>query len=619
MTATLRHRLALCLLLAAGGAAAETWRYPAQERVVAVGDVHGAYDTLVKSLQAAALLDDAQHWRGGGAHLVSVGDLLDRGADSRKVLDLLMRLEGEAAAAGGRVHVLLGNHEVMNLGGELRDAAAGEFAAFAGEESAEERTQAFAAWRARQPAGGDEAVQRQAFDAKFPPGWFAHRRAFAADGRYGAWLLQRPVAIAIGDTVFMHGGPSPALAGYDLERLNREFSAQLRAYLADVVALEAAGWIGFDVPGETRVGAVEARLAAATGATDAAATAPAADPLLAATAQRVIDFDRAPLFAVQGPVWYRGLALCRPVLVQDVAEAAVRQFGVARVSMGHTVTPALRPTERLRGRAVLLDTGMLKAVYRGSGYATEFAGGKVTAIREDGTRAPLLVDASPVDLRWPGGSEAALEALLASAAVASNQKVEGQGHASVVQLAHPGGTLLAWWYPARKGGSRELAAYRLDRALGLGLVPTTVAREIDGAQGVLQWRPEGMISAAQAASGASGGTPWCDPAAQIELLYVWDALVGNAGRTQASLGWTRPDWILLASDHRLAFDASTGPPPQLEGHALRIGPELCSRLRALDGEGVRAALEGAASAKERAALLRRRDRMLKEAACGAEG
>lgn len=618
MTATL-HRLALCLLLAAGGAAAETWRYPAQERVVAVGDVHGAYDTLVKSLQAAALLDDAQHWRGGGAHLVSVGDLLDRGADSRKVLDLLMRLEGEAAAAGGRVHVLLGNHEVMNLGGELRDAAAGEFAAFAGEESAEERAQAFAAWRARQPAGGDEAAQRQAFDAKFPPGWFAHRRAFAADGRYGAWLLQRPVAIAIGDTVFMHGGPSPALAGYDLERLNREFNAQLRAYLADVVALEAAGWIGFDVPGETRVGAVQARLAAAMAPTDPAAATPAADPLLAATAQRVIDFDRAPLFAVQGPVWYRGLALCRPVLVQDVAEAAVRQFAVARVSMGHTVAPALRPTERLRGRAVLLDTGMLKAVYRGSGYATEFAGGKVTAIREDGTRAPLLVDASPVDLRWPGGSEAALEALLAGAAVASNQKVEGQAHASVVQLAHPGGTLLAWWYPARKGGSRELAAYRLDRALGLGLVPTTVAREIDGAQGVLQWRPEGMISAAQAASGAAGGTPWCDPTAQIELLYVWDALVGNAGRTQASLGWTSPDWILLASDHRLAFDASTGPPPHLEGHALRIGPELCSRLRALDGEGVRTVLEGAASAKERAALLRRRDRMLKEADCGAGG
>ena len=163
---------------------------------------------------------------------------------------------------------------------------------------------------------------------------------------------------------------------------------------------------------------------------------------------------------------------------------------------------------------------------------------------------------------------------------------------------------------------RELAAYRLDRVLGLGLVPATVAREIDGKAGALQWRPDQTIGMAQATAGAAGGTPWCDTTAQIELLYAWDALIGNGGRTEASLEWTAQDWILLASDHRFAFAASTDAPAHLEGRALRIGPELCRRLEALDAGKLRGALEGAASARERNALLRRRDRMVKDAACG---
>ena len=74
-------------------------------RIVAFGDVHGAYDQLVTALKAAAVIDDALDWSGADTHLVSLGDLLDRGADSRQVLDLLIRLQSEALQAGGRVHI----------------------------------------------------------------------------------------------------------------------------------------------------------------------------------------------------------------------------------------------------------------------------------------------------------------------------------------------------------------------------------------------------------------------------------------------------------------------------------------------------------------------------------
>ncbi len=120
-------------------AVAEDWRYSGVERVVAVSDVHGAYDSMITTLGRAGVLGEEQAWNGGSTHLVITGDILDRGPDSRRVMDLLMRIEGEALDAGGRVHLLLGNHEVMNLVGDLRYVSKGEYAAFADDESEEER------------------------------------------------------------------------------------------------------------------------------------------------------------------------------------------------------------------------------------------------------------------------------------------------------------------------------------------------------------------------------------------------------------------------------------------------------------------------------------------------
>jgi len=126
----------LAFLLAVGARAEESQQVAWQgvERVVAFADVHGAYAELTALLRSVGVVDEDLRWTGGRTHLVSLGDLLDRGADSRKVMDLLMRLQGEAASAGGRVHVVLGNHEAMNVLGDLRYVDPGEFAAFAGDE-----------------------------------------------------------------------------------------------------------------------------------------------------------------------------------------------------------------------------------------------------------------------------------------------------------------------------------------------------------------------------------------------------------------------------------------------------------------------------------------------------
>ncbi|HEY7377186.1 MAG TPA: metallophosphoesterase, partial [Steroidobacteraceae bacterium] len=96
---------AICtlLLISTAAWADSPYRFTAPHRIVAVADVHGAYAEFVTVLSEAGIIDDAQHWRGGDTQLVSLGDLLDRGPDARKVLDLLMRLEQEAPKAGGAV------------------------------------------------------------------------------------------------------------------------------------------------------------------------------------------------------------------------------------------------------------------------------------------------------------------------------------------------------------------------------------------------------------------------------------------------------------------------------------------------------------------------------------
>src|SRR5262245_50081283 len=90
------------------------------DRIVAVGDVHGAYDRLLEILETAGIVDARHHWAGGKTHFVQLGDVLDRGADSRKALDFLKKLQEEAERAGGAVHLLLGNHEVARMLGDLR-------------------------------------------------------------------------------------------------------------------------------------------------------------------------------------------------------------------------------------------------------------------------------------------------------------------------------------------------------------------------------------------------------------------------------------------------------------------------------------------------------------------
>jgi hypothetical protein len=360
------------------------------ERVVAIGDVHGDFDALVEILQRAGLVDEYARWSGGAATLVQTGDFLDRGARVREVMDLLMRLQQEAPQAGGEVVVLLGNHEAMNLLGIWRDVADEAFAAFAGPASAQRRQeswQTFVRWSARvarrrgvaSPSLGP--IQRAEFERRFPLGFFEYVDALGPEGRYGLWLRTLPIVARRADGVFLHGGISPAYEGWSVERFNDAARAEIAGLddcrtqlLADGTAHET-----LDLSDRT----IEAR-AELEALLKSVAKAPAARAgeleLSIATLQRCTDYKSWLLIAEDGPVWFRGLARWSEEEGLREAPRLLAALAASYFVAGHTPQSEGRIQRRFGGLAYLIDTGMLRVVYKGTPSALEIVGDRFFAL-----------------------------------------------------------------------------------------------------------------------------------------------------------------------------------------------------------------------------------------------
>jgi hypothetical protein len=299
------------LALSAGPALCEdVWK--GVQRVVAVGDVHGDYGQFLRLLRVSGVVDDQGRWSGGATHLVQMGDVPDRGPDTRRIIDLLMELERQARRAGGFVHALVGNHEAMNIYGDLRYVIPEEFAAFRDSGSERLRDQFWEQHieeiKNRNTDAGEEAppidaAYKQKWYDEHPLGWFEHRVAWRPNGRYGKWVRSHNAVIRIDDTLFVHGGISPRLAGGSL----REINETVRKELEDFSLLQDGIVIASD-----------------------------------------------------GPLWYRGLAQGDETELGPHVDAALTRFGVKRIVVGHTPTPgAVIP--RFGGKVLLNDVGLSKA------------------------------------------------------------------------------------------------------------------------------------------------------------------------------------------------------------------------------------------------------------------
>lgn len=606
VVSAMRHGLivafALLLLSPAAGADPDL-RFNDVRRVVVFADVHGAYQELLSVLRETAVIDESLHWQGRETHLVSLGDLLDRGPESRKVLDLLMRLEVEAKHAGGAVHVLLGNHEVMNLVGDLRYVSAAEFAAFAGNDDSELREQTWQLVRAQEP----DAVRAE-FDAMFPAGYFAHRRAFSATGQYGAWLLTKPFLITVNDTAFVHAGLPEMVARLGLDATNQALHSELDEYLRTWSAVEAELQLARPIEFLERPEAVARR-----GAEQQSKT--------------LFAMQDTELFTPKGPVWFRGQALCYPYTEAENLGAALTKLGVARVVAGHTVSPTGRVLSRFDGRVILLDTGMLRSVYQGSPAAFVFDGGRWSVEYPDRPGQHLQPDVLPraVGPRPAGLDDDALEQWLEQAEVVGIEDLDaGITKPRRVTLRKDGVELRAVFKQlstdfgasdrreALDSSDRfqyELAAYKLDRLLGLDMVPVTVPRTIKGHRGVLQFWIDDSINVRKMLEQKLQPTGWCDVAPQYNLMSVFDVLIHNTDRTQENALFTQ-DWMLVLIDHTRAFPTYLKNPVLLYRGEVQVPPALAERLMTLNREMLQEALGPYLHRRQIDALLKRRDQLL---------
>ncbi len=155
------------------------------KRVIAVGDIHGDYRNFRKLLINHGIIDKRLNWRSGQSHLVILGDVMNRGNKVTECLWLIRKIEQQALKAGGRVHLLLGNHETMILQGDQR----------------------FIAKKYRK-------IHRHGYS-----------KHFSRYTEFGRWLRTKHVMIRINDTLFVHGGISPELidTGMNMDQINRRF------------------------------------------------------------------------------------------------------------------------------------------------------------------------------------------------------------------------------------------------------------------------------------------------------------------------------------------------------------------------------------------------------------
>lgn len=320
------------------GAAALTPPAHAQQpaRIVAVGDLHGDYSAWRDIARAAGIVNAKGRWVGRDTTLVQTGDIADRGPQTLAIIRDIRRLEREALAAGGRVIALIGNHEAMNVIGDLRYVTPEEFAAFADKRSAARRESMYQRRRAEiegaaRAAPGGANLKPEAIKAAWlretPLGWVEHRLAWGPSGSIGRWVASAPAAVKIGGTIFVHGGLSAEYARLSLQQINDQVRTAIQAVDQSPMSIIS-------------------------------------DPL--------------------GPLWYRGLISRSPAVVEPPVfapgrpaieaelETVLRAYGAKRLVVGHTPSRTGIIVSH-GGRLIRIDSGN-SAHYGGPLSYLEIAG-----------------------------------------------------------------------------------------------------------------------------------------------------------------------------------------------------------------------------------------------------
>jgi hypothetical protein len=264
---------------------------------------------------------------------------------------------------------------------------------------------------------------------------------------------------------------------------------------------------------------------------------------------------------------------------------------------------------------VRADTGMLGEYYGGRPSAVVIRGADVRALYPGAGEQP--VEREPRKVGVGDLSDDVLEALLLEAAVTTRApRADGT---ELLRLEHRGAVVEAVFRPAAAARGEatllpEVAAYRLDRMLELDLVPVAVRREVDGRSGSLQLDVARLPDDGQRMSQRQGADAWCPLPDQFNLMYAFDVLAGAEARPPSGARYMVPSWQLVLTENRRMLGTDPDPPAHLRGVRIDLPAGLAQRLAALTEETLAARLGDVLGERQRAALLARRDNLLRSAA-----
>jgi hypothetical protein len=585
------------------------------DRLIAVGDLHGGYEDFITILKETGLIDDGLRWVGGENCLVQEGDILDRGKRPLELLDFIMKLQPQAPE---RIRVLLGNHEIMNMTGDLRYVSPLDFQSFAAEETSAERTEGFQQFlKTEMAAGLDASSALEAFDREFPAGWFAHRRAFAPDGRYGSWLLERPTVIKIAGYVFVHGGLTVADARSGMKVINRRVREGVLDYHELREELEGAGWLHPLMASYEAFSAVTRRLDRTL-----KVESPWETSNTLAKAKQFLELLDNPAFRRDGPLWHRDFAEgCEEEFTDDL-KAVLKALHAKRLVLSHTVTEGNVIQTRFNYRVFLINTG--------AGHAY---GEHVSALEISWTGRVRAI--------YPGKSEAlvgvprsdeVIEYFLREGEVIHSEEIgRGISRPKKLVLELRGEQEMAAFKTIDVEEMRRLrfqregyklhftdrwaydhAAYLLDRYLGMNMIPVTVVREVGGETGaVIQWVSDAISEADRREQGLEPPDPRrLDK--QREIMRVFDGLILNDDRNLGNELITTHDWKLHLIDHSRSFRILKTLPKGFGDEPIGLPRSLYESLKTMELQGMQKLFDSLLTKTQVKALLVRRDKLIEE-------
>ena len=629
-------------------------------RVVAVGDIHGDLDSFVTILQRSEVIDSNHNWVGEDAILIQTGDFLDRGHESRQVMDFLLTLGKTACKKGGRVVVLLGNHEVMNMVGDLRYVPEEAYASFVDAKSEKRRRDSYRAYRKQAerlakalkqtlPAWTPSAEKQ--WMRNHPPGFIEHRKAFSAKGKYGRWLRRLPAVAQIDDTLFLHGGLHPRLASLPVKAINNRIKKEIQAFDEYKSYMVDKGLILPFFTFEEMLSAARRRLSTAQSEALIDGSSPAEDTSEVRILNGFLDLSNWTFMHPDGPLWFRGFATWPEEEGTAHLSSLLKLHSAKHFVVGHT--PQLKGVQmRFDGKVFLIDTGMLSSFYKGGhASALEIQNGKFTAVYTDRRRMLLepntssrphersertseASDRSLIDhhVWWdpdgnplPFNTAAEIRDFLREAKIIWTRPV-GRGTTQPVKiLLEKDGLRLHAIFRDVKIDKRkiklatgpkfffrddaifELAAYELSQLLGLNNIPPTVDRNINGKRGTLQAWIEGALTVDDLIRKKIHPPDRWRWSMQRQRIYFFDSLIYNEDRNRGNI-LADLNWKLWMIDHTRAF-RRWKELPQLE-KIKYVDRHLWNKLQGLDEKLIQDRLHGLLKPPEIKGLLFRRQQLL---------